>query len=87
MDFDDFWAEHQTYHNLCSEWSQFCILCICSFVTMETGYFQHSDSAVNSNKIPTIHCTAFDQINCLAKFGVDIYFSLLDITVRSESVI
>jgi hypothetical protein len=55
---------------------QFCILCICSFVTMETGYFQRSDLAINSNKIPTIHCTAFDITNSLTKFGVNIYFSL-----------
>ena len=54
---------------------------------MATGYFQRSDSAVNSNKIPTIHCTAFDLTNSLTKFGVDIYFSLLDITVDSQSVI
>lgn len=55
---------------------QFCILCSFSFVTMETGYFQHSDSAINSNKNSTIHCIAFDLTNSITKFGVDIYFSL-----------
>ena len=72
---------------ICAINGQFCILCICFFVTMETGYFQRSDSTVYSNKIPTISCTAFDLTNSLTKFGVDIYFSLLDITVDSESVI
>ena len=24
--FDDFWAEHQTYHNLCNKWSVLYIM-------------------------------------------------------------